>query len=336
MAGGYVKAKHQAAGHDGNFTDELETLFFKPTNAIEVDFYQKFSQSSRQEESEGINLSSWMPTFLGTLQLGFPENVSANAFLQSSDMEVPKNVASITNASSSSSIAANQEKPIIVLDNLLRKFKSPNIMDVKLGKVLHDDSCSEDKKSRLQKVSNDTTSGTLGFRICGLKIQKNELSIGLDTKFCESDDEDYVAVNKFYGRSLTADNVEDAFKMYFARDYLTQLQRESLCDVFQKRLMLLYNTLLDEDVRLISSSLLFIYEGDPSSWEELGDRHELLEANYDPDSSDSEDENAGSKCLSSLSLIDFAHSRHVPGQGYDENVVMGVESLLQIFSNISS
>ncbi|SCU96874.1 LAFA_0G08570g1_1 [Lachancea sp. 'fantastica'] len=334
MSSGYVKAKHQAAGHDGNFTDEQQTLFFKPTNSVEVEFYQSLSQkSSRAEDNDDMDLNSWTPTFLGTLQLGVSENVTANASIQNTDFELPKIDATISNESP---IPMNHNKPIIVLENLLQRFKSPNIMDVKLGKVLYDDSSSEDKKLRLQKVSTDTTSGTLGFRICGLKIQQNKRSIELDTDYCELDNEGYVGVNKFYGRSLTADNVKEAFELYFAHDALNQPRKDTLWDVFHKRLMLLYNTLLDEDVRLISSSLLFIYEGDPSSWDELDDHHELLTNDYEPEMSDSEDEGKNGNVLSSLSLIDFAHSKHVPGQGYDENVIMGVESLLGIFSATSS
>ncbi|SCU89556.1 LAME_0E04236g1_1 [Lachancea meyersii CBS 8951] len=332
MDRGYVKARHQAAGHDGNFTDQQETLFFKPTNSLEVEFYENVNRNIAHEDNGDVDLQSWMPAFLGTLTLGVSENVSEHAISRSADPELPKIVQSLQNEPSS---AAHRNKPIIVLENLLQSFKSPNILDVKLGKVLHDDLASEDKKLRLQKVSSDTTSGSLGFRICGLKIQKNSQLHCLDPDFCKADEDGYVAVNKFYGRSLTARTIKDAFELYFAHDALSQQRRNLLYEVFQKRLMLLYNTLLNEDVRLISSSLLFIYEGDLESWEELDDKHNLLRDEFNCSTSDSEEEEVANKCLSSLSLIDFAHSRFVPGQGYDENVLIGVESLLNIFETLT-
>lgn len=38
--------------------------------------------------------------------------------------------------------------------------------------------------------------------------------------------------------------------------------------------------------------------------------------------------------LSSLHLIDFAHSKYVDGEGYDENVIEGVENLIKLLQNI--
>lgn len=70
MSGSYRKAKHQAAGHDGNFTDEGESLFFKPTTAQEVEFYQDIQRRYTDSTSEDLKLDAWMPVFLGTLELG--------------------------------------------------------------------------------------------------------------------------------------------------------------------------------------------------------------------------------------------------------------------------
>ena len=49
--------------------------------------------------------------------------------------------------------------------------------------------------------------------------------------------------------------------------------------MFHKRLQLLYNCLLDYEVRIFSGSLLFIYESDLTKWENVTeDNYET----YDP------------------------------------------------------
>ncbi|CCG25910.1 Ipk2 inositol polyphosphate multikinase [Candida orthopsilosis Co 90-125] len=48
------------------------------------------------------------------------------------------------------------------------------------------------------------------------------------------------------------------------------------------------------------------------------------------------EKNASRTPLSSLHLIDFAHSKYVDGEGYDENVVEGVENLIKILEDIKS
>jgi 1D-myo-inositol-tetrakisphosphate 5-kinase/inositol-polyphosphate multikinase len=58
----------------------------------------------------------------------------------------------------------------VILENLVHSFTNPSIVDIKLGAVLHDVEASEDKKQRLAKVSAETTSGSMGLRICGMKV----------------------------------------------------------------------------------------------------------------------------------------------------------------------
>jgi hypothetical protein len=58
----------------------------------------------------------------------------------------------------------------IVMSNLSYNFKRPNIIDIKLGTKLFDRFASEEKINRMQNVANTTTSGSLGFRICGMKV----------------------------------------------------------------------------------------------------------------------------------------------------------------------
>lgn len=231
-----------------------------------------------------------------------------------------------------------QEGPYLVLENLLYGFRSPNILDVKLGKVLYDETASEEKKKRLQRVSTETTSGKLGFRICGMKIEANSYLEDINSDLYQAEDDNYVFVNKMYGRSLTQENVLDGFKLFLNNNHLSTKRKRQLIDLFLQRLQLFYNTLLDEEIRLISSSLLFIYEGDPKRWDEMGDEDCLIKNDFvtlsDSNDAEEDEEETVSSPLSSLSLIDFAHSRVFKGHGYDENVIVGVENLIDIFTEL--
>lgn len=303
--------RHQAAGHTGTLTDRDGLLVFKPALDRELAFYQAvqkrmYSEGNDDGNREGdVPLYSWMPTFLGTLNEG-EQGTEGGKY--------------------------------IVLENLLHGFSEPNVMDVKLGKVLYDNEASVEKRERLAQVSKTTTSGSLGFRICGMKLKRNKMVEQVDPAHVEPDEDDYVFLNKHFGRSRTEDNIEDSFRLFFANSKLSPERVKTLKRTFLHRLQLLYNTLLEEEVRMVSCSLLFIYEGEPKRWDALNDRDSLLRDEFidsGDEDSDSENESTGGKTgLSSLSLIDFAHSKLVPGEGYDEGLVDAIENLKTLFHNI--
>ena len=111
-----------------------------------------------------------------------------------------------------------------------------------------------------------------------------------------------------------------------------------------------YNALLNEEVRMISSSVLFIYEGDPKRWDIRNDEDEIIREEFPLDSSEDEEEgeeeeeeeegetseNIRSRGapLSIMASIDFAHSRVAPGEGYDVNVIEGIENLIDLFKKL--
>ena len=105
--------------------------------------------------------------------------------------------------------------------------------------------------------------------------------------------------------------------------------------------------MIDSNTRMIAASLLFIYENDELRWgealssdEAYGEKDPLLTDNFLEDSEDEQDEDGDDKevstPLSRLNLIDFAHSKYVDkNEGPDENVLQGLELLLEIFEKIS-
>ncbi|SSD59961.1 related to Inositol polyphosphate multikinase [Saccharomycodes ludwigii] len=295
------KFEHQAAGHEGTLTDEDEYLFFKPVLKQEIDFYSNLNnQLAGSVDDNELSLKDWIPKYIGLLT----ENDTTGL--------------------------KKENINYVVLENLLRGFRKPNIMDIKLGKILYDEqTVTLGKKERLIKVSNDTTSGSLGFRICGMRVYN--YSTELDHSYMELDeDTNYITINKFYGRSRTIDNIDEAIDLFFSMSNLDEKIKHKLAANFLSRLQLLYNTLLDSEVRMYSSSLLFIYETDQSRWEFLDYQDDIIPDDIEDEILD-EDETTYCKTLSRLNLIDFAHSRFTPGEGPDENVLVGIENLIRIF-----
>lgn len=340
------KLKHQAAGHDGPLTDQDEMLLFKPSNNQEIEFYEKLStRVPSNVDSNDVPFHYWTPAFLGVLR----EDKSQTAINDREQLNF------ITEKSKPIALSKlpniNTEKTYLVLENLLYGYVRPNILDIKLGRILWDESASEEKRIRLKEVSRTTTSGSLGFRICGMKMCQNSLiNRMLDPKYYASDDDEYILVNKFYGRELTQSNVTDAFDVFFGDDKLSSERRACLIDTFLKRLQLFYNSLLNEEVRMISSSLLFIYECDPSRWDILENDHELLPSHLGYEDEENEDDESDEenrsdkydtypqkpKTLSNMALIDFAHSKFTPGSGIDDNTIEGVENLISIFEKLKT
>ncbi|CAI4352585.1 AIF_collapsed_G0010580.mRNA.1.CDS.1 [Saccharomyces cerevisiae] len=349
----YRVLEHKAAGHDGTLTDGDGLLIFKPAFPQELEFYKAIQVrdvSRRKSSADGdAPLCSWMPTYLGVLNEGAKIEQSGDAAL----LKIDERLSDSTDNLDSIPVKSEKSKQYLVLENLLYGFSKPNILDIKLGKTLYDSKASLEKRERMKRVSETTTSGSLGFRICGMKIQKNPSVLNqLSLEYYEEEaDSDYIFINKLYGRSRTDQNVSDAIELYFNNPHLSDARKHQLKKTFLKRLQLFYNTMLEEEVRMISSSLLFIYEGDPERWELLNDVDKLMrddfiddddddddnDDNDDDDDDDAEGSSEGPKdkkttgSLSSMSLIDFAHSEITPGKGYDENVIEGVETLLDIF-----
>ncbi|EEQ40048.1 Inositol polyphosphate kinase family protein [Clavispora lusitaniae] len=310
-------AAHQAAGHDGCLSSG--PIFAKPSTSQEIDFYTQLAPHAFDHEP-GSHLAHWMPTYMG--------------LLASKD---------------------SPEPPFIVLQNLYHGMAKPCILDIKLGAVLVDDTVTEEKRRRLAQVSAETTSGSLHFRVCGMKVycpdsaaSPRDVLPSLADSITEEKHSDgaYLSFDKTFGRRLTPESVVSGIGAFFA----PFPHRKRLYTRFHQRLQLLYNCLLDTEVRINSGSLLFLYDADESRWAGLDDDSYLdadpllAEDEEDEDEEDEEDDDEDDDSkekqskykgpLSRLKLIDFAHAKLVPGEGPDENVIVGIENLLNVFAQL--
>ncbi|CAH2351964.1 inositol polyphosphate multikinase [[Candida] railenensis] len=368
MQRSFVPSTHQAAGHVGCLVSpDNGTVFAKLTNQQEIDFYTETQILDDDENVDnsplGSHLGDWMPVYMGTLTQG---EIMSSSLPDTSGLKQPL-LPTLDQEVLPSPLAAplpipanaDPNKKYIVLQNVYYGFSKPSILDIKLGKILYDDNAEPEKKTRLQKVADSTTSGSLGFRICGMKLYHSSIdhpSSLIDVPPIFSDisktikvvpepatQSVYLEFNKFFGRSLNAENVKQGLLLFFKSTQLPMSFSAKLIEKFLVRLQAVYNCLLESKSRMIATSLLFVYENDVTKWERVVqdiDQYDevdpLLRDDFFADS-ESDDEDEYSAPLSSLSLIDFAHSKYVEDvktQSYDENVIEGILNLIGIFEEL--
>jgi len=275
-----------------------------------------------------------MPTFLGTLTLDEQQNgqtiEEAGAALIAKHT-IPEVVVP---TKSSKKIVTDQA---VVLENAAHGFVKPNILDVKLGVRLWADDAHPDKKTRFDKVTEETTHKELGFRIAGMRVWQGHKAVGKDI-----DAEGYKIFDKNYGRfDIQKHNVHEAFQNFiFAEsagvdDELGRL----VAQAFHADVTRIQDVLEGQESRMFSASLLFVFEGDGaalrSAMEEASRSPATLQNGNGSASSEDEDEleDRGPK-IYAVKVIDFAHAEWTPGMGPDENSLQGVRSVANILRNL--
>ncbi|KAL7267399.1 hypothetical protein RUND412_010016 [Rhizina undulata] len=307
-----------AAGHDGVLSDKSGSLVIKPCTPDEVAFYTTSLAHPR--------FRSLMPTFLGTLELS------------SESTPTPENEAKPHNRDTS-----------IVLSNITLPFLRPCVLDIKLGAQLWDSGASLEKRKRLDDVAYATTSGSLGFRIAGMKVWK------LDATAEEREDGEeggYRVYDKLYGRAFNKDTVIEGLKEYFDSG-IPKERVPLLAKRFLEKVREVRDVLEHEESRMYSASLLFVYEGDGEAFEAALKREEediekakekaalKAEKNGEEDEEeeeeddDEDDEGQVKRKVDDLKLIDFAHATWTPGEGPDENALQGVRSVEALLKEIA-
>lgn len=258
----------------------------------------------------------------------------------------------------------------VALENAAYGFKRPNIMDVKLGRRLWADDAPLEKKRRFDKISAETTHHDLGFRIAGMRVYKGADDAGeLDEEDYKIYDKDYGR------HEVNTENVVAAFKgfVYNAGAGIDDDYARAVAEAFRRDLEHVRDVLESEETRMYSSSLLFIFEGDGDALKAAIDEKSGSTANSAKgkkmddhlpgrstsridsgigldedgeiifqgapggaaDASDSEGDLEAEPMIWNLRLIDFAHATWTPGQGPDENILLGVRSLIKIFEELS-
>ncbi|KAG9235830.1 putative inositol polyphosphate multikinase [Amylocarpus encephaloides] len=333
MRADLIEYQHAVAGHEGTLCDVDGELFIKPCTPAEIAFYESSIASHPQ-------FAEYISTYLGTLTLDETQNVAtieeAGAALIAKH-SIPEVVVP-SKARTTKKIATNQA---IVLENAAHGFVKPNILDVKLGVRLWADDAHPEKKTRFDKITEETTHKELGFRIAGMRVWQ-----GHNAKGADIDTDGFKIYDKNYGRtSISSYNVHEAFRnfIFAASAGIDEELGKLVSQAFLADITRILEILEAQESRMFSSSLLFVFEGDGAALraameEASGSPATLVNSDGDGDGfSEDEDghEDPGPK-IYAVKIIDFAHAEWTPGLGPDENSLTGVRSVVKILSQLGS
>ncbi|KAI9712874.1 MAG: hypothetical protein M1828_001543 [Chrysothrix sp. TS-e1954] len=317
------------AGHDGVLTDTSGELVVKPCTYAESNFYEVSS-------SGHPNFATLLPTFMGTITLSTAEERAAlqhdhsESVADVSSNQVSK-VETLKDCKEGNALGPKLDTSrAVVLENVAAGFRKPSIIDIKLGARLWDDNASATKRAKLDGVAKDTTSGSLGFRIAGMRIWESAAG---------QEGGQYKVFDKLYGRTFTFTSVWRGLEQFFLgeRDCAHQkLNREACLRLCISEVAHVQDILSSEENRMFSTSILIVMEGDEEALaRKLAKFKEMQEAGEDVDGSDDQsEESEDPPKILAVKLIDFAHARWTPGQGPDENVLSGIRNLQSILQSV--
>ncbi|KAL3869907.1 hypothetical protein ACJMK2_042530 [Sinanodonta woodiana] len=138
----------------------------------------------------------------------------------------------------------------ILLENVAAKFSSPCILDLKMGTRQHGDDAPETKKMSQTRKCKNTTSVSIGLRLCGMQVYQ------LNTRR-------FVCHNKYFGRSLSVEGFKDSLYQFLNNG---EELRVDLIGTIVQQLKCLGSIIHTQDsFRFYSSSLLIMYDGQDKS-----------------------------------------------------------------------
>lgn len=234
----------------------------------------------------------------------------------------------------------------IVLENVASGFRRPNVLDVKLGARLWADDAPPAKRTKLDAVSKETTSSSLGYRIAGMKIwtgmngetdegaltdpyaTRYEGAEGQKGEVIEKDG--YRRYDKWYGRSFNEGNVRQGFETFLAGAKAGNVDRSKLlARRLADELRNVQSVLESEESRMYSSSVLVVYEGDPEAMELALDEEKKLEERRQEQHEEEEDDDDGEEVdfdipSEAMELVDVQFGNGMPQKAI--NISLGPQA----------
>uniref|UniRef100_A0A8D2ZHD2 Kinase n=1 Tax=Scophthalmus maximus TaxID=52904 RepID=A0A8D2ZHD2_SCOMX len=134
------------------------------------------------------------------------------------------------------------------LEDVTRRFVKPCIMDVKLGQRSYDPFASQEKRE--QQIRKYPLMEEIGFLVLGMRVYK----------VCNDTFDSY---DQHYGRALIMDTIKDGLAKFFHNGVC--LRKDAVSASIRRVQQILHWFESQHQLTFYASSLLFVYEGLPSS-----------------------------------------------------------------------
>ncbi|KAK5906464.1 hypothetical protein CgunFtcFv8_002328 [Champsocephalus gunnari] len=134
------------------------------------------------------------------------------------------------------------------LEDVTRRFVKPCIMDVKLGQRSYDPFASQEKRE--QQIRKYPLMEEIGFLVLGMRVYK----------MCSDTFDTY---DQHYGRGLLKDSIRDGLAKFFHNG--VSLRKDAVSASIRRVQRILRWFESQQQLAFYASSLLFVYEGLPSS-----------------------------------------------------------------------
>ncbi|KAJ1654970.1 hypothetical protein IWQ61_005197 [Dispira simplex] len=299
------------AGHRDTLGAE-QTMVRKNTTQMEYEFYESLKMHTR--------LLRWVPRYVqGSL---LPPTKCRNPWACAQELYYKK-------------YPRRAKSYQVVMDNVLQRYSKPSVLDIKVGRRRYERMAIQEPVR--QGMKKTFLMDWIGYSPQGFRVYNPS-------------EGNYTHYSKLFGKVQLPFTQAAVMSKFFPKD-MSVARKLQILDLFINKVDELSKDMKSEELRLYGSSLLFIYEGDPTvEWTKFRESSGTdtattsltlpgLESSIPSDSSSTITRRGGQDEANPLSqpltnddlygvyMIDFAYTEWTPGKGPDKEFLEGLKHI---------